>query len=184
MFYPLQIHHAENLCSHRVIFFPQSASARMKPDHVPGQQIPSLGHHSPTTLWLLHNRFRAVRPLRFADLESKRRVYAKQTAVSQTARDLSLTLDSCESRRGLHRVIQDTGSDYRTGINRVPIHISPNCKMWRIASAAPSEILCFLSPQRSMMIVVSRAELSLFFMKANIEQNASLLDNIFLVFRL
>lgn len=103
-------------------------SARMKPDHVPGQQIPSLGHHSPTTLWLLHNRFRAVRPLRFADLERKRRVYAKQTAVSQTARDLSLTLDSCESRRGLHRVIQDTGSDYRASINRVPIHTSPNCK--------------------------------------------------------
>lgn len=91
MLYTLQIHNAENLCSHWVIFFPRSASARMKPYHVPGQQIPSLSHHSPTTLWLLHNRFRAVRPLRFADLESKRRVYAKQTAVSQTARDLSLT---------------------------------------------------------------------------------------------
>lgn len=127
MFYTLQIHNAENLCSHRVTKCERKNEA--------GQQIPSLGHHSPTTLWLLHNRFRAVRPLRFADLESKRRVYAKQTAVSQTARDLSLTLDSCESRRGLHRVIQDTGSDYRTGINRVPIHISPNCKMWRIASA-------------------------------------------------
>lgn len=136
MFYTLKLHNAVLTPGD---IFPTKCDHKNEAGSRPGQQIPSLGHHSPTTLWLLHNRFRAVRPLRFADLESKRRVYAKQTAVSQTARDLSLTLDSCESRRGLHRVIQDTGSDYRTGINRVPIHISPNCKIWRIASAASSE---------------------------------------------